>query len=203
MPSLFVHRTTESRENVLVDGLRVTSLARTLVDIGCAAPFLQAVAMIDVAMRRGVTAESLLEELAYVQPGRGGRRAARAISFGDGRSESVGESLSRVRMWELGFVVPELQVEFTAVHGPRSFVDFFWPRGRIVGEFDGRDKYRNPLITDGRSTGDIVLAEKDREDRIRPQVQRFIRWGWNAAWDGPRFGNYLRSHSVPMRSATF
>jgi len=205
MPSLFLHRTTASRENVLIDGLWVTSIDRTLVDIAASASHLTAVAMLDHAMHAGlVTADSLLEELAYVAPGRGARRAAAAIYFADPKSESPGESLSRVRFWQLGFEAPELQVEFREASGFRAVVDFAWSAGRIVGEFDGYDKYVNPAFARGRSTAQLVLDEKSREDRIRPMVDRFVRWGWDLALDGKRFGTFLAAHHIPLRrSATF
>jgi hypothetical protein len=205
MPSLFVHRTTISRSDEVIDGLMVTGVERTLVDVACSDGFLQSVAMIDYAIHKGrATCDSLLEELAYVAPGRGAKKAARAIYFADGRAESVGESLSRVRMHELGFQLPELQTEFRGPGGARAFVDFSWRRGRLIGEFDGREKYVNPELTRGRSTQSILLAEKDREDWIRPQVDGFFRWGWGLAWDQRGFGAFLQAHGVPRRdSATF
>ncbi|THG30167.1 type IV toxin-antitoxin system AbiEi family antitoxin domain-containing protein [Naasia lichenicola] len=205
MPGLFVHRTTAPRSVETIGSLTVTSIDRTLVDIGITASHLVAVTMMDFALHSGLaTTETLLEELAYVSPGRGGKKAASAIYFADGRSESVGESLSRVRMQQLGFEPPDLQVRFRDQQGLNAVVDFAWDAGRVVGEFDGREKYLNPKLTRGRSADLVVLDEKAREDRIRTQVDRFIRWGWEMAFDASRFGPFLERNGVPRRrTATF
>lgn len=50
--------------------------------------------------------DDLYEELASVSPRMGFSKAKRAIDFGDGLAANPGESLSRVRIFELGFEVP-------------------------------------------------------------------------------------------------
>ena len=63
------------------------------------------------------------------------RRAAAALDLADARSESAGESLSRIGMHLLGYALPELQQEF-AIDGRVYRGDFSWPG--LIGEFDGR-----------------------------------------------------------------
>ena len=60
---------------------------------------------------------------------------------------------------------------------PIARTDFGWPGRGTVGEFDGRVKYGR-LLRPGQSAGDAVFAEKLREDRIRDQDLRVVRWTW-------------------------
>ena len=55
--------------------------------------------------------------------------------------------------------------------------DFGWPELRTVGEFDGRIKYGR-LLRPGQEPGDVVFAEKRREDAIRDAGFRVVRWVW-------------------------
>ena len=94
------------------DGVLVTSAVQTVVDLARTTSFASAVVAADHALRYGlVSREELGDEIRALGTVRGVRRASAVAAFADGRSESVGESLSRARIRELGLVVPELQVE--------------------------------------------------------------------------------------------
>jgi hypothetical protein len=100
------------------------------------------------------------------------------IAFADGRSGSVGESRSRVALHRNGLPTPLLQWEVADRAGRFiGFVDFGWPAQRTVGEFDGRLKYGRSL-NQGKEPGDVVFAEKLREDRLRDQDLAVVRWTW-------------------------
>ena len=178
------HRGVPAPEPVLRDGVAVTSLPRTLVDVAASTSFLVGVTMIDHALRveqervaaearrgirgrRALTREDLFAELAAVSPRAGARLAERAIAFGNGLSANAGESLSRVRMFQLGFEVPELQVCFPDVDGRDYWVDFYWRRIRKIGEFDGKHKYTRGAVLGDRDPGEVVWEEKRREARCR------------------------------------
>jgi len=96
----------------------------------------------------------------------------------DGRSESAGESVSRVRLLEQGLPAPEPQY---TVYDHRGNVvarsDFGWEDRRTVGEFDGKVKYGR-LLKPGQSVADVVYAERLREDAIRDQGWQVVRWTW-------------------------
>ena len=94
------------------------------------------------------------------------------IEFADGRSESVGETRSRVALWRAGLPTPLLQWEIGA-----DRVDFGWLMRRTVGEFDGKVKYGR-LLRPGQSPGDVVFEEKVREDRLRATGLTVVRWIW-------------------------
>ena len=174
-----------------VDGIRVTSPARTLVDLGCGAGLLTAVVAGDAALRTGlVSAADLESELVALGTCRGIRTARRAVALMDGLAESPGESLSRVRMAELGLPMPTLQHEVRDASGFVGRVDFYWPTCGVVGEFDGRAKYG---LDGDAGAADRVWKEKLREDRIRATGLVVVRWTWAEAWKGEPMARRLRA----------
>ena len=164
---------------VLVDGLPVTSVARTLVDLGRSIPAVQAVAAGDAAVRRGLDRDALDRALTLAGGRRGVAAARRAVALLDGRSESAGESASRVVLVELGLPPSDLQRTVTDAFGRfagRS--DFAWEEQRTLGEFDGRVKY-GALLRPGQRVEDVVWAEKRREDALRDLGWQVVRWTWS------------------------
>lgn len=170
----------DDEDVVGVGPLAVTSPARTVVDLARLLPFAPALAVADAALRAGAaTREHLTSLLNRASGTRGARAARRVVQAADGRSESVGESRSRAVMLQLGLPMPDLQVEVRRSDGSligRS--DFGWEQSRVLGEFDGRVKYGR-LLKPGQDPGDAVFAEKRREDALRDQDWRVVRWVWS------------------------
>jgi hypothetical protein len=162
------------------DGLPITSVARTVVDLARSAPFESGVVTADAALALGLlTSEDLEEALARCKGWPGCPRARRVVAFADGRSESVGESRSRLAIANAGLPEPMLQWDVRAAGGRLvGRVDFGWPDDGVVGEFDGRLKYGRTIIGD-RDPGEVVFAEKLREDDLRAQGLTVIRWTWD------------------------
>jgi hypothetical protein len=173
-------------EIVTVGGIAVTSAARTVVDLARSVPFEPAVVIADHALgRRLVTRADLDDALLRATRWPGTPAARRAIAFADGRSESIGESRSRVAMRRAGLPDPLPQWEVRAADGRLiGRVDFGWPDRATVGEFDGRIKYGRLLRPD-QQPGDAVYAEKLREDELRSVRLGVVRWTWA---DLGRFG---------------
>ncbi|GAA1177570.1 hypothetical protein GCM10009608_11760 [Pseudonocardia alaniniphila] len=169
----------ESDEIVMVGGLTATSPARTLVDLARAVPFEQAVAVADAALHRHLIAPpDLAAALAHRPRWPGLPAARRALAFADARSESVGESRSRVAIARAGLPTPVLQWEVR--RGDGRFVgqvDFGWPDLRTVGEFDGRAKY-GALVRPGQDPAEVLYREKLREDELRAEDLAVVRWAW-------------------------
>ncbi|PXA69835.1 hypothetical protein [Cryobacterium arcticum] len=202
-----------------IDGCRVTPLARTLVDVAATSSFLVAVTMVDHALRveqervlreqlrRGdvppmperpaLTKEDLYWELDRVNPRTGRRHVERAIEFASPLAANPGETLSRVRIFQLGFAAPELQVRFPDILGGNAYVDFFWRRVRKIGEFDGFLKYGAGAVLGDRDPSTVVWQEKQREDALRARVKSFDRWGWDLALAPGRFHAFLTERGVP------
>jgi hypothetical protein len=102
-------------EVVDVRGVLVTSPARTAVDLAGSLSSERAVVVLDAALHGGhCNAATLAEALGRCRGRPGVRSASRAVSFADGRSESVGESRSRVVLHRLGLSPSDLQFP---VHG--------------------------------------------------------------------------------------
>lgn len=177
-PGLHVHGLPlPEPEVVLVGGLRTTVLARTVLDVACTLPLHEAVAIGDAALRQGLDRVELAEALDRAAGRRGIAAARRAIAFLDARSESAGESVSRVRFHQWGLPAPEPQLPIWDGSTLVARVDFGWPELGVVGEFDGREKYGRLLKPD-QSAQDAVFAEKRREDAVRQLDWGVVRWIW-------------------------
>jgi hypothetical protein len=173
--------------------LVMTNAVRTATEVAADSPFLTAVGVLDWMLKqRLVTKAQLIECVDHLGIHRGRHRALRAIAFADARAGSAGESLSRVRMHDLGIAAPELQQRFEDAEGLVGFVDFWWPEYGLIGEFDGVAKYVREEFRGTRSIADVVVDEKRREDRLRALGPRVTRWGWDTAWEPFRLASHLR-----------
>ncbi|MGQ0846289.1 MAG: type IV toxin-antitoxin system AbiEi family antitoxin [Sporichthyaceae bacterium] len=156
-------------------GIPLTSPARTLLDLASELPFMDSVVLVDSALRRGLVTMEELETVLEGAAGRPGIEQARlALRFGDPASESALESASRVVFHQYGIPAPETQVRLRLTSGRNIRPDFRWPVG-LLGEADGKAKYE-PSET--RSTLEVVLDEKARENEMRDDGLEFVRWGW-------------------------
>lgn len=165
-------------EVVDVDGTPVTSVARTVVDLGRSIPLAQAVAAGDAALHRGLAPAALEEALGMATRRRGVAAARRAVGMLDPRSESAGESASRVSLVDLGLAPSSLQHEVWDSAGQLvGRADFAWEEHHTLGEFDGRVKY-GALLRPGQRVEDVVWAEKRREDALRDLGWQVVRWTW-------------------------
>ena len=163
---------------VLIDGIAVTSVARTVLDLARTLPMEQAVALGDRALREGLSPGFLTAGLVRMERWPGVRKARRTVEFLDRRSESVGESVSRVRLHFDGLPAPELQQEIVGPDGRVvARVDFLWKEQRTVGEFDGQVKYGRAL-NPGQDIEEVLADEKTREDLIRDCDLQVARWIW-------------------------
>lgn len=179
---------------VTVDGVRATGTARTVLDVARTWDFASGLVAADHALHAGwATAARLARELEAAGVGRGVPRARRVVDAASAASESVGESLSRARMIELGLPLPELQHRVEDGDGFVGRVDFWWADLGLVGEFDGRLKYRAGGAADDRAVEDRVWAEKLREDRLRALGLRVVRWTWDTALHADRLLAVLRA----------
>lgn len=177
---------------VVVDGVCVTSPPRTVLDLARTAPFESAVVSGDHALATGlVTPTGLDDALARCRGRRGAAQAARAVAFMDGRSESVGESRSRVLFHRERLPRPDLQRALHDDGMPIGRVDFFFEDQRAVGEFDGLAKYTKHLRP-GQTTEQAVIEEKLREDRIRRAGYGVACWGWRELSEPAEVARRLR-----------
>ena len=208
-PGVAMHCVSLGDEDVVeIDGLLVTSLARTLIDIAASAAAISSVPALDQALhldRWGekqplVTTAQLWDAYSRRMPFVGHARARAAIDFAVTSSDSPLESVSRVNMREIGFCAPELQHRFDDHRGLIGFSEFYWPEYRLVGEADGQSKYTDPRCRRGRSLEQVLLDEKERADRIRALGETVSRWGWSTAISPRALRAHLLAAGLPLPS---
>lgn len=157
-------------------GMRITTAARTIVDLARTSPFMAAVVAADSALRADKTTKAELTRIGDVcRQWPGVTRAREVIEFSDGAAGSVLESCARVFFRELGLDPPELQV---TIHGDAfAFrVDFCWPEHRTIAEADGLAKYADRK--------DIL--EQFRRDRLlRDAGYKVVHFTWRELFDTP------------------
>jgi len=195
---------------VMIDGVVVTSLTRTLVDVARTSSMVRSVAMLDAGLRRPrydefrhpfidppPSREELDQQFERLGAARGATRAARAIAFADPGAESPGESFARIQFHALGYPPPVLQREFFDELGVIGIADFYWPELDLALEFDGRSKYGNSRkYQRGMTLEQILMREKDRERRFRRVVTNFDRLGWELVEDRARLARYLAPYGL-------
>lgn len=191
----------DPRDTTVMDELPVCTIAYALADFARRAEPVAAVAAIDHALHRNaVTKEQIVDALGR-QSKRGRARASWAVAFADAAAESVGESWSRVRVHELGFEAPELQVWVTGPTGRQWRVDMRFARpGRrpVYGEFDGMQKYGELANRRGKSGADALAYEKLRDDDLLFTGDP-AHWVWADALHPARLEKILEAYGVPRR----
>jgi hypothetical protein len=161
-----------------IDGVPATSLVRTVLDLCRTLPIEQAVAAGDAALAYGLVRHVLEDQLTRMTRWPGIRQARRAVELLDPRSESAGESASRVRLHQDGLPAPDLQHDIFDEQGAFvARVDFLWKEQRTFGEFDGKIKYGR-LLKPGQSIEEVLFEEKRREDALRDLGWQIVRWLW-------------------------
>ena len=180
------------RELCMIDEFTVTSLARTVVDLALVLDHALAVAIGDAALHRGLGLGELEESLRLSRGRRGHPAARRVVSFLDARSESVGESRSRVLLAAAGLPKPDLQYEVRDLRGAlMGRADFCWEAHRTLGEFDGKIKYGD-LLRSGQHPSDVLFREKRREDALRDLGWQVVRWTWDDLASPGRLADRIR-----------
>jgi hypothetical protein len=164
-------------EVTTIDGVLVTTIARTVLDIARTAPLTQAIVVADAALHLELTtADELRGVLDIARRRRAAGRAVTVVGFADGRSESVGESRSRVLLAQLGLPEPDLQFRVFDDHGAfLGRADFSMEEMGTLAEYDGIGKYVR-YLRPGETTAGAVIREKLREDAMRATGRQMVRW---------------------------
>lgn len=168
-------------EPTMTLGLPVTPLAQTVFETCRDLDPRYGLAVCDSALRNyNLTREQLIDMLEPFSSRKGYRKVLQIAQFADGRSENGGESYSRATIIELGFAIPDLQVEFENPLDPKHpfRLDFYWdlPSKKVDGELDGKDKLVDPSMLKSKSAAYALRDERNRESAITAlgiQVMRF------------------------------
>ena len=165
-----------------VDGLLVTSPARTVVDCFRSLRLGDAVAIGDAALRRGLTSLLEVEDVLDVQrrwPFLG--KAWHGIPLLDPRRENWLESYSAAALFlvDIPLATPQVSV-FTSDGRFVARVDALWEEEGIIGEADGVGKYLGDFDEHGdRSSQAVarrVVESGARESRLRDLGFEVVRW---------------------------
>ena len=166
-----VHSAELPASHVIVkDGISLTSVARTIVDLARTGTFRHGVVAADSALRdRMTTVPEIYAVISDCARWPGIRQARDVVAFSDHRAESALESIGRVVFYEYGLPAPELQVWVGGDLGVVGRADYLWPRYRTIAEADGAVKYAKP----GRA-----IAQLDRDARLRDAGFEVVHFTW-------------------------
>jgi predicted transcriptional regulator of viral defense system len=159
-------------EHVTVSGgIRLTSVARTVVDLARASSFRSGVVVADSALRSKQTSKAELQSVVDdCARWRGIAQARLVVEFSDGRSESALESISRVAFHDQGLPAPELQVWVGGDdEGVIGRVDFLWRQYRTIGEADGALKYKDTAR---------AISQLRRDELLRAAGFEVVHFTW-------------------------
>jgi hypothetical protein len=171
-------------EVAIVGGLRVTTPARTVVDVARTLPEEAAVIVGDaLAGTFGIAATDLAIELERARFRHGIAAARRVVARLDARSESAGESCSRLAFERLGLPAPKSQGNVFDRHGKLvGRVDFYYEKAGVLCEFDGRLRYGR-LLRPGQDPSAGCIARSCAKTPCAPWD---FRWsaGPGTTWRG-------------------
>ena len=163
-------------ELAVVDGVRVTVPARTVLDLAQVLPVRDAVVAADSALRQQLTH---LADLVPLLAGRRGRGAAgpRAVACRlDPLSESVLETLLRLLLHS-ALPPPLSQYEVRDAGGALvARVDFCWPERRLVVEADGFAFHSDRLA---------YRRDRERLNELERLGLRVLRFTWEDVMSRP------------------
>lgn len=189
------------------EGIKMTCLSRTLMDCLRHSDLRTALPIVDSALHWNlVTAGELEAYFATRGKGlRGVRRARETLRLADGRSDSGGESVARAVMIELGFQMPDLQVEvFDPLEpGNPKYSDFGWvlANGKVIlAELDGFEKYKKAGEKQDSAIKGVITAmrkERRRESHINLTNATVIRFSMEDVFNTVYFQRLLETAGVP------
>ena len=143
-----------------VDGMTVTTPARTAFDLGRRLNLKDAVKRIDALMNATQLKVVEIESVIEGHPGvRGIGKLRKTLSLVDGGAESPYESLTRLMLVGAGLPNPQTQLPvFDELGFVVAYLDMGWPEYRVGVEFDGAQHW-----TDARQRSRDVERLADLE----------------------------------------
>jgi very-short-patch-repair endonuclease len=132
-------------ERTRVRGVRVTTRARTALDVAVQSTSLYAAtAALDRFLALGLTSEERLRAAALTHPRRSQRQLRRALGLADGRSQSPAESWTRVLLHQVDLPRAVPQCSVSTMEGDFR-VDLGWPAYRVAVEYDSAEHHSLPI----------------------------------------------------------
>lgn len=198
--NLHIHGSPLPAEHLVrVEGIDVTSVSRTTIDVARRFNLPRALIVVDAVLRRRVAALAgsdadlrravhdddlrerarahLIAALGDHTGWQGIVRARRAIEAGDPAAESPLESFSRGTWIGLGLPVPVCGMAVVGADGVTYWADEGWPEFGVLGECDGLLKYADP---------ERLRAEKTRQEALEQAGWIVVRWTWEEIVQRPQ-----------------
>ncbi len=167
------------RDIETIDGIRCTSLARTLLDLAGILDRRGLERLLDRAEQlRLFDLRAIEDVLARNLTHKGARRLRRAIA-----AHAPGSTITTTDIEELFFQIcrgaglpqPEVNV-WLAIPGEEWEVDFLWRRERLIVETDGRTTHRTPQAFE---------RDRRRDQRLMLEGYRVVRFTWSQILEEP------------------
>lgn len=168
-------------EITAINGLPVTTLARTAFDLGRYQKRPAAIARLDALMRGApFSADEVLMLMQRYGPVRGVRQLRELLPLVDPGAASPRESRLRLLLIDNGFPIPETQIPVLDGGLPFAFLDMGWHHIQLAVEYDGdqhrtdrpqyvKDMRRHRKIAE-RGWEVIRVIAEDRESEILGRV---------------------------------
>lgn len=148
-------------EVVELEGLRVTSPARTACDLGRRLWRFDALASLDGFLRLGVSRHEMGVMTERFAGYRGVRQLRALLPLADPRSESPGESALRLHWLDAGLPAPELQFRILDGESHERFrLDVPCPEVRYAAEYDGEAHHTSAADREHDTWRREVLADE-------------------------------------------
>jgi hypothetical protein len=125
----------------VIQGVLLTSIARTLVDLALTTDRPTAVCAAESALRQG---HDLGDLRALMRGRRGSKRAARWWDDVDARAKTPIETRARLPLIDAGLAPDELQHKVVVDGGLTLEIDMAYKGARLAVETDGRDSHSDP-----------------------------------------------------------
>jgi hypothetical protein len=176
-------------EITYVDGLPVTTLERTALDLGRYLARDEAVAHLDaLAAATGVCADAAMALAGRYRGARGVRRAGKALALMDAGAQSPRETWLRLLLIDAGLPKPRTQIRVTDGMN-NAFIDMGYDEPMVGFDYEGqhhsadRDQYVHGIgraeLVDQQGWIDIlVVAEHSRRFILHRAGEAFARRGW-------------------------
>jgi hypothetical protein len=171
----------------ILRGLRVLPPERCVIEAGSRASNEAALVAFESMLHQEIASPAeLMSRFEEMQHWPFVRHLHVMVRIADPRASSVGESRGNHLFWAHGIPAPECQFEIPDASGEIvGITDWAWPKLGQLGEFDGEIKYGR-LVKAGQQPGDVVFAEKQREELLcRLTGMGMVRLVWSD-YDRPR-----------------
>ena|SRR5215472_3748989 len=152
------------------EGIPVTTVARTVIDIARTTDFKAGVVTADSALYTRQTSVAQLSAVIWdCDRWPGITRAREVVEFTDPRAESAFESIARLAFRDGGLPPPMLQVWVDRNDRMIGRVDFLWSDQWTIAEADGAAKYADP---------DLARKQLWRDTELRRAGYEVVHFTW-------------------------